>query len=181
MGTKILITGTHSTGKSTLLEELKKQEEFKDFKFIGGVTREAKSYGIDINEQGGDDTQLFCICSDVLNLLKNKKSDIVFDRSIIDTLIYSRYLFREGQISRSTMKIVYDLYLKYLNSFNFIFWLRPEFEIKYDGVRSINKEFQDGIDQLFDEEFFGKELVPVILTGTVEERIKQIKDKVCQK
>lgn len=175
MGTKILITGTHSTGKSTLLNELKRHSEFSSFKFIGGVTREAKSFGIDINEQGGEDTQLFCICNDVLNLLKNRENDVIFDRSIIDTYIYSKYLFLRGQISRTIMIIIRDIYLKYINSFDFIFWLRPEFEISDDGVRSINRDFQIDIDQLFEEEFLLREIDQIILSGTVEERINKIK------
>lgn len=175
MGIKILITGTHSTGKSTLLNELKEQKEFNSFRFIGGVTREAKLFGIDINEQGGEDTQLFCVCSDVLNLLKSQKDNVIFDRSIIDTFIYSKYLFLRSQISRTTMTIIRELYLKYINSFDFIFWLRPEFEIKDDGVRSINRDFQVDIDQLFEEEFLFREINQITLSGTVEERINKIK------
>ena len=174
---KILITGTHCTGKSTLLNELKKT--LPGFKFIGGVTREAKKFGLGINKDGNDHTQLYCACKDVINLLQNKKKNVVYDRSIIDSFVYTLYLLQQGKVLPTTYNIIKQLFMQYKQEFDYIFWLRPEFEIVDDNVRDTDTEFQAVIDIIFDE------ISPIVgnfnmLTGTTEERITQIKKIICQ-
>lgn len=172
MAKKILITGTHSTGKSTLCDHLQKLEYFKDFKFIGGVTREAKSYGLDINESGDELTQLYCMSKDFLNLVQNQDQKVVFDRSILDTMIYTQYLTNIEDWVLTTMT---ELCSRMIGEFDLILWLRPEIEIEDDNVRSTNPEFQSEIDLLF-EYYFGLHFdLPVhVLSGSVEHRISQI-------
>lgn len=172
---KILITGTHSTGKSTLLEYLKREAAFKDFNFIGGVTREAASFGIKINEQGSDDTQLYCISKDVVNFLQNRVSNAIFDRSILDTYIYTKYMYHTGRIYQNTFKIIEEIYEKYRTKFDYIFWIRPEFLPVEDGVRSVRIDFQRDIDRLFEVELKSFKKPVHILKGTTEERIIQLK------
>jgi len=171
MGTKILITGTHSTGKSTLLEELKKLDKFRDFKFIGGVTRSARNLGLEINESGDEYTQLYCMCKDFLNLIENEDSKVIYDRSILDTLIYSLYLYDKLpswviDINRSMCNLL-------IKKFDLIVWLRPEQEIDDDSVRSMNMDFQIEVDYMFDR-FFKQNNLPVFqLKGSIQERVDQ--------
>lgn len=181
---KILITGTHSTGKSSLLFELSKQEEFKSFVFVGGVTREAKKLGFEINENGDVETQFYCLASDILNLLKYKNGNVVYDRSILDTYVYTQYLFDRSQKNLEKSSISYysavmatsEALCMFKDSFDLIFWLRPEFKIEDDGVRSIDEQFQKDIDDLFEKTIseYGVKGVH-ILSGTTKERIEVIK------
>ena len=62
---RIAISGSHSTGKSTVIEELKQIPEISErFQFIGEVLRDLKKKGIDINEMGTDDTQRLVMAKD---------------------------------------------------------------------------------------------------------------------
>lgn len=174
MAIKILLTGTHSTGKSTLLSLLEEDSFFKDFKFIGGVTREAKEYGLDINEKGDTLTQLYCMSKDFLNLVQNQHTNVVYDRNILDTFIYTKYL--RNNVDEWFYKAVQETCEMLISEFNYIFWLRPEWEISNDRVRSMNKNFQEGVDLLF-EEFFKThpQIKYVHLVGSSEQKVKQIK------
>ena len=58
---KIAITGAQSTGKSTLLNYLKKDEDLKGFEFIDELTRQIAAKGVNINEDGGKFTQIFTV------------------------------------------------------------------------------------------------------------------------
>ena len=169
--TKILITGTHSTGKSTLLNELKTLERFKDFKFIGGVTRDAKSLGFNINEEGDLFTQLYCMSRDFLNIVENKQYNVIYDRSIIDTLVYSLYLY--DKLPPWVIDTIRHMCETLMKNFDLIIWLRPEQEISDDSVRSMNKEFQTEVDYMFGR-FFKLHNLPVFqLSGNITERIDQ--------
>jgi nicotinamide riboside kinase len=61
----------------------------------------------------------------------------------------------------------------YKDRYDYIFYLKPEFDIVADGTRSINTKFRDEIVDLFDN-YIQKVNVPVInLTGSVEERLEK--------
>jgi nicotinamide riboside kinase len=174
---KILITGTHGTGKSSLLNELKKLPELKDFKFIGGVTREIKDLGLLINEEGDWRTQLLCVAKDVINLLENEYNNVVYDRSILDTKIYTDYMCVNSW-SREVVRVgvaVDHIFSLFRFSFDIIIWLRPEFDLEDDGVRSQNIEFQEEIDERFNFIMRTYNNSVFQLTGTLEERIQEFK------
>jgi len=175
MHKKILLTGSHSTGKSTLLRNLQNLKQFQDFKFIGGVTREAHSYGLDINEKGDSLTQLYCMCKDFLNIVQNQNSSVVFDRSILDTYIYSQYLNKN--LEPWVLTTMTEVCSMLIGEFDLILWLRPELPITDDRVRSLNVEFQLGVDQMFETYFKYHSTLPVYhLKGNIRQRILQVKE-----
>jgi GTPase SAR1 family protein len=176
---KILLTGTHGTGKSTLLQELVKESRFKNFSVVGGVTREARDLGLKINSSGEDSTQYYCMARDVLNFITYQDRDTIFDRSLIDTYMYTMYLYQKD-------KTRYDLYVLieilerllyiYRNYFDYIFWLRPEFSLEDDGVRDTDLAFQLHIDSNFELFFNDRQLNNLYrVSGSIEERVNLIK------
>lgn len=172
----ICISGTHSTGKTTLLQELSK--EFPDLVIVPSTTRQIQSKGFKINEQGGDDTQLGIVSLDIINILSNRRRFCLCDRGILDTYIYTLYLFEQGQVSKVVLDYVEFLYKRYILDYSLIIYLVPEFSIVEDGVRSVNLSFQTRIFELFEEVI--KELPIFKVTGTVEQRVSLIKTIICQ-
>jgi nicotinamide riboside kinase len=175
---KILITGTHGTGKSSLLEELKKLPELRDFKFIGGVTREIQKLGLPINEEGSWKTQLLSAAKRIIDLLENENQDVVYDRGIIDTKIYTNYLLDNSGFDEDlaqTDQIINQIFCLFRFSFDIIIWLRPEFPLKDDGVRSQNWIFQQEIDSRFCTTIMTDNIYIFQLTGSIEERVEQFK------
>ena len=53
----VSFTGAQSTGKTTLLNELKKWKELEGYVFIDEITRNVSKLGMNINEKGDDATQ----------------------------------------------------------------------------------------------------------------------------
>lgn len=169
---RIAISGSHSTGKSTVIENLKTIPEMTErFEFKGEVLRDLKKRGIDINEMGTDDTQLL-VLSKFLEYATTK--DSILDRCALDGLVYTSYLFEKGQVSKKTLRIAEAIFenVKY----DIHFYIAPEFDIVPDGTRSENSEFRTRVAELFEEYMEAYQLVLIRLTGSVEERTKQFLD-----
>lgn len=169
---KIAFTGAQSTGKTTLLESLKNNEVYKyEYEFVDEITRRMVKKGLKINEEGSDTTQLLIMNEHIKNLLY---PNVIMDRCMLDGVVYTRWLYEKGNISRWVWEYSHNVFEKYINRYDHIFYLAPEFQIVDDGVRSIDTVFRDEIVGWF-EQYITIYSIPVkILTGTVEERLQKI-------
>ena len=169
----ITFAGTHSTGKTTLLNKLKNHNLFKDYIFCDEITRSIFKKGNKINEHGDDNTQLSIMESHVEN---SKHKNAVLDRCALDGLVYTRYLYETGNVTKKTLDKAEDIFYELKDKYDIIFYLIPEFDVVDDGVRSTNNEFRNRVFELF-EFYISKYDIKVFrLTGTVDERIKNIED-----
>lgn len=187
---KISISGTHSTGKSTLLELAQKSTFFKNWILLPGITRMAKASGFKINEEGDDETQLFIASYDIQNILGYKIDNTISDRCLLDTLVYAVYLNKKGVVSEDTVKILSELWKRFQYSFDIIFYIEPEFKLVEDEIRSVNQEFQIEIKEIFDDfirvlelsqsDIFNKFPSICRLTGTPTQRFLQMVKKITE-
>lgn len=169
---KIAISGAQSTGKTTLINRLR--ELYPEYIYKTEITRELANKGFKINENGTDETQLAIIDSHIDRL--NIDSDIVYDRCILDGVVYTHYLFDTGKVSQVTLAKAQEAFLKYIISYDVTCYIKPEFEIVDDGERSINTEFRDAIVELFNWYINTYNLDVVILKGSVQDRVNQINE-----
>ena len=172
---KIAFTGAQSTGKTTLLEALKANQSYKyDYEFVDEITRRMVKKGLKINEEGSDTTQLLIMNEHIKNLLY---PNVIMDRCMLDGVVYTRWLYEHNNVSQWVWDYAQNVFDKYINRYDYIFYLAPEFDIVDDGVRSINTDFRDEIVDLF-EDYISMFSLPVVhLTGTVEERLEKIYSK----
>ena len=138
-------TGAQSTGKSTLLDMcmslLFGNAETNAYNivdrdrwvFVPEVTRLIKrQYGVNINEQGTDDTQLLILNQHLINTIQYKQNrdvggkSYMMDRCIMDGYVYSKYLHNHGRIEDSTMNIAESMYHRLLPSLDAIFYTHPD-------------------------------------------------------
>ena len=171
---RIGITGAQSVGKTTLLNALRSEKLFKDYFICDEVTRRVKSYGLPINEAGTDTTQRLIMNEHVVNVFMY--GNMLTDRTALDGLVYSAYLYKNNQINSNTMAYVKDVFNKVWHSYDYVFYIEPEFEIIDDGVRSINKQFRDEIADLFEATIEKKELNMLRVKGSVRNRVNTIID-----
>lgn len=173
------IVGTHSTGKSTLIEELKK--EYPSYYFNNSSTRDVTSKEERRLDVISDETQrrLFENILIKEKELDNLNQDIWMDRSFVDFLAYTSIFNERGLISDefvAEMKEQFNLRVK-AKRYDILFYLPIEFKIVDDGVRSVDPDLQKQVDIKIQE--YLKPLNNVItLTGTVNDRITQIKSYV---
>lgn len=200
----VSFTGAQSTGKSTLLELCKDlllpdpewaaygghEAEYK-WEFIPEVTRLIKrQYGVDINEQGTDDTQLLILNQHLINTIQfkqnlfNEGNYYMMDRCIMDGYVYSKYLHNHGRLEDATMAIAESMYQRLLPSLDAIFYTHPEdIPIHDDGERSIDPQFRNEIIQIYDDLLYGSQkwIVPhnvVVLKGDPQARLEVILKKI---
>lgn len=176
---RIGISGAQSVGKTTLLNALRSEKQFIDYTFCNEVTRRVQSYGLSINENGSDLTQRLIMQEHVVNVFMNDK--MITDRTSLDGLVYTQYLVENKKANH----YAYDQALKIFNKvqprYDIQFYIKPEFEIQNDGVRSVDKFFRDRIVTIFDETIRLNNLPVVYLTGSVRERVQQVIDECAKK
>jgi GTPase SAR1 family protein len=171
---KIGITGAQSVGKTTLLNALRSEKHFTNYKICDEVTRRVKSYGLPINEDGTDVTQRLIMNEHICNVFLY--DNILTDRTSLDGLVYSTYLFKHGKISNDTHRYVTDVFHKVWEQYDNVFYIEPEFDIVDDGTRSIDVGFRDEIAQLFEFTIDKKKLSMHRVTGSVRNRVNTIID-----
>ena len=66
---RIVFTGTHGTGKTTLLENMKKDHLLPTYEYICNLTRDVMRRGFPINKEGDDRTQLALLAAHLNTLL----------------------------------------------------------------------------------------------------------------
>lgn len=152
----ISISGTHCTGKSTLIEILKKSPVFENAVFLKSSGRALKKCisNLKINEDGDFFSQFYMLSRDITQLTENiDKPLVVCDRSFLDTWVYSKYLHRNGCLRNTEMDILDKMKESASMFFHFdkIFILKPSYELVQEENRSMSVEFQKDVELLFDE------------------------------
>jgi nicotinamide riboside kinase len=178
-------TGAQSTGKTTLLNALYKENGDYPFTFIPEVTRLVKrEYNMPINEGGGDLTQMLIMTEHVRNIYKNRADHLIrgvhqiFDRCALDGIVYSLWLLQEGKIGRSCYDACDLIWKNLKDKYDVIFYTSPD-DVKLvdDGERSADVKFRNDIINIFniflERRDFDTEVVE--LKGSVKDRLKTIK------
>ena len=177
----ISISGTHCNGKSSIFNEFK-EELSKDsrFLFFGGPTRLLKEEGLPINQsetESYDETQYRCLTYD-LDVLKQvsllpKDKIVITERCILDTYIYTKYLYEKGKVSKTCFDLVKKSYLLHRGDYK-VFYIPTHQELKYekDGIRDGDIEFREDIYKLFYDEYYGPQFH--WYTGTMYSRMGHI-------
>jgi nicotinamide riboside kinase len=140
----ISISGTHGTGKSSLVYEIAYRLKVMGSNVV--VLNElARECPFGINADSGDNTQIWLICKQICAELElmDKYDIVVTDRGIIDSYCYGLCLNRYGlskflgdYIKSHIEKYYKNLYLLDKDSF--------DFHID-DGVRDMDTGFRDAV------------------------------------
>ena len=175
---RISFSGEQSTGKTTLLNECK--QKYKDYKFVDEVTRLVKrAYGVNINEVGDTNTQLYILAEHIKNHLLPGEN-LILDRCILDGYVYTKYQVNNGKVSQTILDAFNAVFNNLLDRIDIVFYTDPsDVDLIDDGERSADIKFRDDIIEIF-ESIIQYRLSPknkekiVRLKGTVEERMKII-------
>lgn len=172
---RFAISGTHCSGKTTLIEHFERDQLFLGISVIKGPTRKAQQQGLPINNdqtENYDITQFFCLIHD-LNCLR--RNNFISDRCILDTYVYTKYLYCRGLVSKPCYEIVEEQYERNLKFYSIIFLTDTELiPLTEDGVRNKDEAFREEINYLFGVEYSKYPYIIRKIKGTVGERIKII-------
>ena len=161
---KIVITGSHGTGKSTLARQYPNK--------LNEVARSLIEEWGHPNTFDEDKFDLFeteIIKRQISEELRLK--DFISDRCVIDVLAYCTLM-----ASPKTTRIIADKVQSYLqeNTYDIIFYIPIEFEMEKDGVRYEDEQLRVIVDLQIQKYLKRYKLKYTVLTGSIEQRIETI-------
>ena len=173
---KIGFCGTMSVGKTTLVNALKNESEFKNYTFRTERSKHLSSMGIPLNTDSTLKGQLVFASERAAELMQE---NIITDRTIIDVMAFC-------ELSKSMSKAEKD-------HINGVLWhLIKEYDIIFhiddlsvpmedNGVRETNKSYRLDIHEKISSILGMYRYMPgkvITISGTTEERINKIKEEI---
>lgn len=171
---KIAFSGTHGVGKTTLLNKLKQYKQFRFYNFVSNVTRDLYVDCENLNISTEPDIfQAFVIHRFVY--YHTKYTNLIADRSCLDSYAYARYWYKKGVLSDATLELNRTLSARYAHMYDHIFWIPcGEFPPLADGIRSDDEKFQKDVENELLEAMEEFNIKPHRLTGSVEQRAQKV-------
>lgn len=183
----IILIGAHGTGKSTLAKAISEQ---LDIPVTESVARAVKKCFEDVSINGPDFKELVLqntLCElSRWDFTRWKECINVMTRCPLDTLAYARVSamnatgttkegfqfihdhhlmeFKQDEVSRQMLKQSIFLYLPI------------EFPLEQDGVRPMDVEYQKQVDVAMRQLIYELDIAPMVVSGTVDERLKTFMD-----
>ena len=170
---KIGFCGTMSVGKTTLVNALKKEPEFKKYKLTTERSKYLNSLGIPLNTDSTYKGQIIFAAERAAELLQE---NMITDRTAIDVIAFSRLSKQMEDYDKETIE---DVLSGLIYDYDIIFHIDDlNIPIEDNGVRETDKKYREEIALEFDriiENYMFKIKKLVRIFGTTEERINQVK------
>ena len=173
---KIGFCGTMSVGKTTLVNELKKLSEFKDYTFRTERSKYLMEMGIPLNTDSTLKGQLVFAAERASELMQEK---IITDRTIIDVIAFANLSKSMKEHEKHFLGATIQ---PLMNEYNILFYVSPEgVKIEDNGVRETDSKYRMAIDKEIRSiiQMHGNSKI-ITIKGTIKERIEQIKNTVAQ-
>ena len=164
-----------SVGKTTLVNALKELPEFKDYHFRTERSKHLMNLGIPLNTDSTLKGQLVFASERAAELMQEK---IITDRTVIDVMAFADL----SESMKDHEKFYLNATLFYLiDEYDILFYVSPEgVEIEDNGVRETNVEYRTAVDEKIKTIIEMYRSTTPTISGTVEERIEQVKKVVAQ-
>ena len=167
---KIGLCGTMSVGKTTLIKELSKLPQFKDFTAVTERSQYLNSLGIPLNHETTIEGQTIFLAERVTELMQDK---IITDRTIIDVMAFTECATHTSYMDADAF---IDYAQRFLYQYNYIFYISPEgLDIEDNGIRETDSKYRKKIDESIQMLLLKHRPRHYTLKGSTEERIEQIK------
>jgi len=171
---KIGLCGTMSVGKTTLVNELKKLEQFKDYEFATERSKYLMDLGIPLNTDSTLKGQTIFLAERVAELMKE---NVIMDRTILDVIAFTNLA---DSIDFKDKEYFEDYARVFVGEYDYIFYIDPIGTTMEDnGIRETDLKYRESIDAAVIKAMntFGHRCKNVhIIKGTTGERIEQILD-----
>ena len=172
---RIVFTGSHGTGKTTLVNELKKFDLFKDYyvnkSFNRLLSAELKHYKKAPEMNIINQSTILGFKSWEVLQYKN----YIGDRAVIDTFGYINSNI-DKNISEDEIKLLHKTFSPTINYYDYIFYIPVEFYIEDDNFRPTDRGYQKKVDEEIFKYLKKNKIKHYEITGCVKERIDKIMD-----
>ncbi len=171
-----VFTGTHSTGKTTILDALGESDLYTGYKFHRSLTRDkVDGKQRKVNFEVTDESQRRLL-EDAWQYRQDNviDSNSFHDRCIIDTYAYTLYFHSLGLVSEKTVQYAEWIVNELKDAYAHIFYFKTEFDLVEDGVRVQDDDYRAEVEKYIEMILDTYNFKYTRITGTVEERLKQI-------
>ena len=169
---KIGLCGTMSVGKTTLVNELKKLNQFKGYEFATERSEYLRDLGIPLNTDSTLNGQTIFLAERVAELMKE---NVITDRTVLDVIAFTNLA---KSIDFKDKEYFEDYARVFVGQYDYIFYISPEGTVMEDnGVRETDLEYREEIDRAIIKAMntYGHRCKNVhMLKGTTPERIEQM-------
>ena len=170
---KIGLCGTMSVGKTTLVNALKKEPEFKNYTFRTERSKYLNSIGIPLNTDSTLKGQLVFAAERSAELMQE---NIITDRTIIDVMAFCAL---SKSMNEAEKQHINGVLWHLIKEYDILFHIDDlSVPIEDNGVRETDKNYRLAIHKKISSILGMHRLMPgkvVTISGTTEERINQIK------
>jgi nicotinamide riboside kinase len=166
---RIGFCGTMSVGKTTLVNELKKLDRFKDYQFATERSAYLNSLGIPLNYDTTIEGQTVFLAERVSELMQPK---IITDRTIIDVIAFTQTAKKISYIDGDAFT---EYAKRFIRQYDLIIYLSAKgIDIEDNGVRNIDLTYRKEIDETIQKLLNKHRPVFFALEGSVEERVEAV-------
>ena len=169
---KIGLCGTMSVGKTTLVNALKKESIFNDYKFATERSKYLNSLGIPLNTDSTFKGQLVFAAERSAELMQEK---MITDRTIVDVMAFCSLSKAMSIAEKNSLK---DTLWHLIREYNIIFYIDDlSIPIEDNGIRETDERYRVYIDDKIREiisEHRDKCFI-FDISGTTEDRVNKIK------
>lgn len=179
---KVGFSGAHSTGKTTLINQLRGYLESQFGRDVGLITEVAR----DLIYRSGDDAflhrknsskerqfwiqiQQIILESEVTH--RTNKSILLTDRTVVDNLAYTRHNFPPERRDVPMDPFLDEQATSWMRTYDLVFYLPVEFPLDIDTVREDDTAFQLDIDTTIRRLLLSYNIPFVTLTGAPDRRM----------
>lgn len=171
---KIAISGAHSQGKTTLVNDLALHERFRKFTVLGNITRGIKELGVEINEGGSDWSQILVTAKHIEHFFF--KGDAILDRCMLDGVVYTDVLHQDNRVTRDVRNHAVHVFnqLVRIKKYDILFYVEPTLPLVWDDVRSNDALFFRNVKDTFNAYIDGYNIDVIKIQGSRQERVESV-------
>jgi len=186
----VTVIGSQNTGKSTFISDIIKKYEnnpiFEPFVTDKCDYRKViEEKNLSINREGNIESQRIifnCLADQVINSIRNLLyKNVIFDRSPIDALVYTMYLYDQHKVTKEDIKQMSYEMNKYSSLYDTIIYIPlskcEDIKVVDDKFRDTDLEYRRYVDMLFQKAlvFLDRDTYKKVIEiyGTREERVER--------
>jgi hypothetical protein len=151
---RIGVMGTACIGKSTFIQDFIKNWNMYKLCEKPRYTDLIKEKGLKLNEEGNEESQRIILNSLIDQVMcSSSKDNVIYDRSVLDNLIYTMWLNAKEKVSDGFVKETIKLVRESLVFYDILFFLpiTKQSPVKFEPAehRTTSPEYRLEIDNIF--------------------------------